>query len=746
MTRTHFFIPVLAGGILSLTSCKEKPETPEELVKVTEETQNIVKESPAKEDTVVKSLTAAERAENLGFAQYLPKNTPLYTAIFNGKEAFTRLLATPIGGFIQERMAEEGMSFDEVMETSELKSMLSIYSEEYFVSYGEGSGEAVNSAIGLYEQVLYYLSKSGVWAANSYIRDGKNIQPESLFLPLEKGPLKGAPADLIQFLSQTKMPAVIQGSKASDLDTRNEVLAYYEQMISIFGLMGEAAEPITIKRGESEFSGFKVSGAKLAEMIGDEQKDKLKIFIKEGEIEGFIEALKGQSLSVATGVKDDYVILFYGASEDQLVFAESVEDSICIRDEFNDLDPYLTKDFISVGYSDESVTKDIKSVENLLVKLLNSLVNGAKDALGSAESFGDTSDVEALLGSLVDQGNAMSSMFSHIDRSSVLYMEDGLKLESFGGSNIPSIDFKPEHKLSSLAQGENTLLFANWTSNEDYNTKVKEYIETLVASKYLIAQRIAGLDIDSTKFAQFALGLGMFDQVAKEDLVSIWKATSEDMAAGLGSETAFIIDMNGTLPKLPNIPKAMIDNGKIPRLAYVSTVNDRDQLKVAWGKINTSLENILTTVGQARGQQIPMQEPMSSDKGGLTTWSFPIPFQNNNFMAALSVSDDLFVASTSKTFSESLSENYKKGGGEKRKGAWIHADLKTLHAYSDEMFNLTNDNLEEFFPTEFAREDFIANKPMIKDVLKQLSSVESFTSHIRLEGGKTRISAHLEVK
>ena len=721
MKRTHLFVPVLAGGILSLTSCKEKSETPEELVEIVEEVKNVVQKSPAKEDTVVKSLTAAERAEKLGFAQYIPKDTLIYSGIFNGKDAFNRLLKTPIGGFIQERMAEEGVSFDGVMETSEFKSMLSIYSEEYFVSYGTGSGEAINSAVGLYEQVLYYLSKSGVFVANAYIQDGENIQPGSLFLPLDKGPLKGAPADLIQFLSQAKMPPVMQGSRVSDLDARNEVLAYYEQTISVFGLIGEAAEPITIKRGESEFSGFKVSGTKLAEMMDAGPKEQLKPFIKEDEIDGLIEAIKGQNLCLAAGIKDDYVIMFYGASEDQLVFADSVEDSICVRSEFNDLDPYLTKDFINVSYSDESVTKDIKSVENLFVKLLNSFANGAKDALGSAGNFGDTSDVEALLGSLVDQGAAMSPMFSNTDTSNVIYMEDGLKLESFGGSNMPSIDFKPEHKLSSLAQGENTLLFANWTSNEEYNSKVKEYIETLVASKYLMAQRIAGLNIDSTEFAQFALGLGMFDQVAKEDVVSIWKAVSEDTAAGLGSEAAFIIDMNGTLPKLPNVPKAMIDNGKVPRLAYVSTVNDREQLKVAWGKINTSLENILTTVGKTTGQQIPMQEPMSSDKGGLTTWSFPIPFQTNNFMASLSVSDELYMVTTSKTFSESLSERYKKGGGEKRKGAWIHADLKTLHAYSDEMLNLTNDNLEEFFPTEFAREDFIANKPMIKEVLKQLS-------------------------
>jgi hypothetical protein len=60
---------------------------------------------------------------------------------------------------------------------------------------------------------------------------------------------------------------------------------------------------------------------------------------------------------------------------------------------------------------------------------------------------------------------------------------------------MPAINFGATHTLDSMAAGDNTLLFANWTSNADYNEKVMEYVDTLGETGYLVAQRFAALDL-----------------------------------------------------------------------------------------------------------------------------------------------------------------------------------------------------------------------------------------------------------
>ena len=139
-----------------------------------------------------------------------------------------------------------------------------------------------------------------------------------------------------------------------------------------------------------------------------------------------------------------------------------------------------------------------------------------------------------------------------------------------------------------------------------------------------------------------------------------------------------------------------------------------------------------------------MQVPMSSEKNDLKTWFVPIPFQNDDFVPSVSVSDNLFFASTSKTFSEGLAARFKQGGGEGHKGAWMHVDFKVLHQYAQQWLELIDKNADDIMPSESMREDYTANKPMIEKAMEAFSSLDRLTFHTRQEGGRTRISMHLK--
>ncbi|MFK7909452.1 MAG: hypothetical protein AB8F34_02500 [Akkermansiaceae bacterium] len=742
MKRKYFLVPLVAGAVI-MSACKDKSTTGTSSPDSSADTTT--SQSAPTPDPIKPTATPDKRAAKLGFAKHLPKNIAKYDAVFNGKKAFREFLKTPMGIFAMERLADEGISLEDLTDNDEAAMQIAMYSEEYFTAYGDGTVETFDLVMNLLNRVAYYGGRTGVHFADAYVREGDDYRPN---MPEEliSGPLKGGPKELVKMFSEFNIPAFYQGSKVSDADMRDMVSGQMEEVTSLFSMAGDASEPITIERGDYKFTGYKLSGSKLSEQISDRDMEEMQEVFEAEDVNAFKEALMKKNIVCVSGTVGDYVVLFVGKSEDDLVLAESVPESLCANDGIVFLDSYLDKNIISVGFSDAKIVDTTANVEAIGFRMLSSLTKGLSDGLGNAGSLGDTQDIEALLGSITEQGEKLAGLFTAADAGYVAYIEDGLKAEGFGGGNMPAIDFSQKHSLAAMEGGDKTLLFANWTSDETYNESVMEYVDSLGETSYLLTKRIAALDIDDGEFRDFKQGVDMFDQAFRADAVELWKALRGDLAAGLGAESALVVDMNGALPKVPNVPDVILKSGKMPRISYVSTVNDRSKLQSSWSRVNASAENILKTISQMAGDEIPMQVPMSSEKDGLKTWFVPIPFQNDDFVPSVSVSDELFFVSTSKTFSEGLAERFKAGEGSDRKGAWLHVDFKEFNGFAKEWLDLVEKNLEEIMPGESAQADFTENKPMIEGALKAFSTLDSLTLHTRQEGGRTRVSLHLKAE
>ena len=744
MKRKYFLIPLVAT-VAFVSACKEKAKPDESSTDGNQPTSGETSTTAVTDPEPIKATATPEkRAAKLGFAKHLPKSIVKYDAVFDGKKAFRELLKTPIGVFVLERLADEDIALEDLMENEELAGQIAMYAEEYFTAYGSGTNESFDLAINLFDRLAYYGGRVGVHIADGFVRDGEDYSPQG---PEEflSGPLKGAPKELVKMFADFDMPAVYQGAKSSDSDMRDMLEGQMNEVTSVFAMVGEASEPVTIQKAGAEFTGYKLVGAKLAEMIDEDTQEEMQEIFSAEDVKSFIDALKEKTIVCVTGVVGDYVIFFIGRSEDDFELTENVADSMCANNEIVFLDPYLDKNIISVGLANTATVQTSGNLDALAFRLIGSLTEGLRDGLGDAGSLGDTQDIEALLGNITEQGEKLAAMFSSTDLGYVAYIENGLKAEGFGGGNIPSIDFSQKHTLESLGEGEKTLLFANWTNNEDYNAKVMDYVDSLGETAYLLTKRVAALDVDDGDFREFREAVGLFDEHFKSDAVNIWTALRGDLADGLGGESAIVIDMNGSLPKVPNVPAPLLKEGKMPRISYVSVVDDRSKLQSSWGKVNASAESILKTISEMAGEEIPMQVPMSSEKDGLKTWFVPIPFQNDDFVPSVSVSDELFFVSTSKNFSEGLAERFKSGKAG-RQGAWLHVDFKQLGGFASEWLGIVEKNLEEIAPNESSREDFTENKPMIENALKAFATLDSLTLHTRREGGRTRVSLHLKAE
>ena len=755
-----YIIPFLFTGLLAFVGCNKKSTEPS-----SEAQAEVEVPTPDVSDA---EITPAERAAKLGFAQYLPANVSAYSAVINGSSVIDRMWKTPVGTVIKERLEQEGISFDDLSDPqAQMSGILQLgaaqYGEDYFVAYGESAPKVSKDVIEFSDRMSYYVGRMAVYAGNAAVA-GKlfeeNVHPDKLLAELFTKPLKGLPANFIHMFREVDMPSYYQGVKVSGEDSRALVRDQLEAVPNFFSMIEVGVEPLVVERGGAQFEGYKFSGKKMQEELAEGQggmrlvlEPGLKQFgMSQQEIDEFIKLIEAKTIVALVGEVHGYVVLFMGSSEDDFVLVDDVEDSLCASDKIKFTDDYLDNDLFTYGFNGGGMAYDLSAIEKICYNLGGSFAKGLSDQLAKSDSLGDTQEIEVILDNIDKQARGLAAMFKEADAGYVAYLEDGIKVEMQGGSNMPQYDMQSAHTLAPISQGKGQVLFANWATDPQYNEGLMTLIDRFVEVSYLMSKQVlpllasrAAADEGNADFIQYNASLQMFDQMFSKDLLDVWQALRTNMAEGLGAETALVIDVNGSLPKVSMLPKAIIEGGKMPRVAYVSTVDDREKLQASWTRLNTALESLLKKASEMTGAEIPMQVPMSSEKDGLKTWFVPIPFQNDDFVPSVSVSDDLFFATTSKRFAEGLSSLAAKGGGESRQGVWLDVDMKVLHSYAEQWLKLIEENAAEFM-SDVELEDFNANKEMIETTLSALGMMDSLTYHMRQEDGVTRTSMHLKTK
>lgn len=239
----------------------------------------------------------------------------------------------------------------------------------------------------------------------------------------------------------------------------------------------------------------------------------------------------------------------------------------------------------------------------------------------------------------------------------------------------------------------------------------------------------------------------MFEKLAAGDLSEIWKAFSGDWAAGTGDEGAWVIDTKGTLPKIPGVPSAIVEKGRMPRIAYVTPVADREKLSSAWGRMEKAITNILKTVEEQGGPSIPMQEIDANTQDGLTFFKTAIQFSTKDARPVVGISDKNFYLSTSENFiTEMEAALAAEGNAAEQKGSLTRINLLAAYELADYWLTLLAENADAVFENEYQRDDFNTNLPQFKSLVKALQDLKGISSHTRLEDGKARTSLHIETR
>lgn len=778
--KTKYSIWCLGSAlVIGAVSCKEKPKTtgaePEE-TSVVGEVVEAVKEAVAPKPAA--TLSDEERAAKLGFAKYLPADTEVVMSVYNSEKAKDQLKALKLYGVMEKSMAMSGGGIieDEFMLEEDLllededavapdaeqadgqlpdedvpedgmaeaPSPWLLLGREVTIAMGKTTGEQTGRLLTVSRRMGYFQARALGKATQSFAKTGDMADfAEAMAAETEGGAfiktlLEDSESGIALF-EKTEMPPLYIAFRAKEGELDQAAQLVNESM-GIFGMAGEMAAPVEFETGGAKFAGYKLLGEEIAKTM-EEERESMEEDLDPAMIDALLSAIRKKNLIAVTGTVGEYVVMMIGGSEESLKLVAETKDSLVATDGLNFSDPFADKQLVSVIYGEEKVWDEIVEAAGGL----SAYALGLRDGIAGGGGLGETRDLETMLQMIADREKALMALGGASDLGMVAYVDEGLKIESFGGYDKGAVDWSAKTKLSHLGDSGDNMLFLNIPSSAAYDEKMGDYLESIVETMYAAAIKMSALEIEAPELDEMKEFTQLFDAQFREDLVGLYGALSESLSGGLGHEVALVIDLKGSMPAIPGIPQELVDEAKAPRMTLLAPVTDRDKIKDSWAKVNNHMTSILGKVSEMTEEKIPMQKPISSEKDGMTTWFFSFPFFQDDFLPSVTVSDNWFAASTSKTQAVDLMGK-AAAGGKTGEGVQFYVNFNAMTDYAEEMLKVVEKNSAVVFTDEFALENFNENKVSMKEMIDACREFESMSWTARRENGTMHNVVHFRMK
>lgn len=735
--KTSLSLSLPLAAALALVSCKKPASTPVNAPQAnTPGAAPVTPEIPEIPPVIV---APTDRASKLGFAQMLPKDTETLLLVQNGAEVVKRFKGSKFYGFLKS----QNPGVDDVVEGDGTGGLtpLDFVGQEMFLATGKSTGEQTANLIRFSNRQNYFQFRNIASMIISSLKeeeaDLEMLGEEGAMFDMVKDPQSG-----LNLLKQSETPPIFLGCKTTP-ENREKIRQTFAGLTANLAMVGASAEELKIEVDGRSFEGNQITGKKLVEDLKADQALTERMDEKlEKDVQADLwKTLAEKNIIAVTGVVNDYVVLFIGSRKEDLKFAATPSESFAASDALAFVDPYLEKNPVAIAYSDKSVLEGLNSGNGIAT-----IAQALRDAIAGNGKV-DTREIEALLDVISEREKELMSQTKFSTFGAVAMLDEGFKLETFGGSNSPNIQSESKNQMGALGASKDTAIFINWTSNPAYGIKANAYMESLVETTYAIAKNISTWEVEENEsFTMFQSYFTLFEDNFSDDTVKLWQAMSVDMSDGLGNESAIVMDLNGEMPPLPNVPQELVKAGKFPRLSWIKPVKDRTKLVAAWQKMTTSGESIMKQISAMMEAEQAMPKPMSSKENGLTTWFFAGPLFTDDFAPSVTLDDKWFVASTSKKHAVNLAQQAGTSR-EGKTGAYMSVQFDALRACADHWLKAVDENKETIFEgNESAAGDFTANQKMIKDSLNAMSEMDEMTLHTRKESGTDRTSFHLKTR
>jgi hypothetical protein len=723
---------VAAALVLGACGKKEAVKAPQEAAPVTEApvaAPPAVVAPPTPAVPAVVALPPEERAAKLGFAGLLSQDTGAVMSFYQANRIINRIKSGKLwtlSGLPPAADAEKPAA---------VSGPAALFEKEFTIALGKQVGDQTGNLLTLNRRMGYLQMRGLARAMAEAARAGDDADIATSMSRYNMEMMTGLLADPeagIALFEKMEMPPLYLAFRAATPEMIKSNAQQLVQLTEFLGMLGEVVEPVEIEKSGKSFAGYKILGAKVSESMAKNRAD-MEEHLDPAMIDRLLAAIAKLNLVVLSGTLGDHAILFIGSSADDLNFAPAVGESLTAGDSLAFCDANASKDLVALTYVRQDALKQMIDAAGGF----SDMVDGLRDGLAESEGLGDTRDIEALLRMVSERETAMRALAKTEGGGMIAFLEDGLKIESYGGTDSGAVDWSASNKLASLGDSENTALFLNATGDAAYDEKAKACFEAVIETAYALAMKTTELPLQGPDMNRFKEMAGLFDKKFRPDAVLLWDALRGDASAGLGAETALVVDLNGSVPTVPGLPQELVDKAKFPRVSLVAPVTDRAKLASAWQGVNRGATGIIAGIGEMNGKEIPMQKPISSEKNGFTTWFFPLPFFNDDFVPSVTVGDEWFAASTSKN--QALDLLAKAGKGEARGGLYLALNFQALRVFTSETLDLIAKH-PDALPLD------PNDMEQLRNLATALEDFDKLTAHSRRDNGVLRTSIHLKTR
>jgi len=534
---------------------------------------------------------------------------------------------------------------------------------------------------------------------------------------------RDAAPELIPALLKCDIPPVLIAAKAAsakaDIDGAMAMV-----LAQAGGKLPPGVEIGKFTSGKYEFQNITVNAEKalagmeemvrgtIAEVMGDEAKAK-----------AAIESLKKKRIEIAWGWVGDYLVISLGTDHSHVKFAAGDADSaLSIAAVARRAAQFADKKPLGISYAGAA-----------LLEKLNGKVEFADKFKKLSDELGTLLKPEHIAAMQADvkkfEGKVQSLVSTKYDPMvGIGYWDSGLRAEAFGGARQTQFDTAKPLTFASLFT-KTVFLFADGRSNPANDGKLADLIEDGAGILWGWYEKFGKTMVPDSERS----GATMVESLALPMVKDVW-ASSRKLAKALGNESAFVLDLNGAMPKLPNVPAEVAD-GKIPRIAWVAELKDRAGVSDAW----KGMDKVIKQIGALSQGAVP--EPEMKKEGDVEIHFIQLPIPTDDLLPHIAISKDRWILSTSPSLSKEIAATAPSAAGAPL-GAEGRISLPALCDFADAWVKLA----EKDPNGPFARGDGPQTRAIVGDVIRLVRAIQSVEWRVFSEGSETRNSAYLKLE
>lgn len=491
---------------------------------------------------------------------------------------------------------------------------------------------------------------------------------------------------------------VLAGGRVSDASKRAEVLQHLRDWLAKAADSSPGTEPRRFEKHGTTWEGIEVGfpdPSSLFESEGFKELGSPEVW------ENIIRTAAGWKVVMACGVVDDYVVLYTGLGEYSLRLAEEPAKSLAAEEAFGFCSEFGAQAVYGTLYVQRELIESYRRMSTYL-----HLFRGIEEGLQLAADLELGGEMLETLRELNGHWAARRKGVSH-DLVGLIVVDGGLRLESRGGWEDPGLDLDTPLQLTKAfeAMDDDLLLRLHWRRNEDFIDHGRKRTDAGIRLLQLTAREVMdqlsarlqdGEDAEDGEEGEEAPDFDRWRKELVDGIEDVWKGYREHFVGTFGPESALVVDLDGTPPAAFGVAEEAIEGGKIPRVAYVRPVIEREALGETWELWNRGVTNLFGILSDATETPVPFPDTMSADKDDLTTYFFTFPFASDDFLPSVSVSDEIFIVGSSKLLSERIYEEATKPNGPAEKtGVWLELNMDPFWSFCEAWIDVKEEDWEQ---------------------------------------------------